>query len=82
MHRWFSKIFISLQKSRCLGREVGSRATVHVAHGDVGALPIREVGFGATRHEATSKPSLAGRQVPELLDMWQCRSPPYQGGMI
>jgi hypothetical protein len=37
-----------------------------------GALPIGEVGSGATGHVVAPEPSRAGRQGPELRDAWRC----------
>jgi hypothetical protein len=49
----------------------GDGIWIHWKRGDTEALPIMEVGSGATRHVATPKPSLSGRRDPEQLDKWQ-----------
>jgi hypothetical protein len=60
----------------------GGRIRWHSTHGDAKALPIREAGSRATRHEVTPEPSLAERQGLEPLNMWRCQSPSYQEDSI
>jgi hypothetical protein len=45
----------------------------YYTRGDIGALPMREAGSGATGHVATSGPSLSRRRDPKALDTWQPR---------
>jgi hypothetical protein len=57
-------------------REVGSGAAGHAVHRSPPS------GFGAMVHVTTSEPFLSWRQVPEPLDTWQPRSPPWLGGRV
>jgi hypothetical protein len=60
----------------------GGRAQSHETCGSTEAHLVREARFGAEGHVAAPELTSTRRQDPGPRDMWWCRSPPLQGGVV